>query len=101
MIKSELVGLLAASQPHLQRRDVELAVNCILEQMVCAFESNTRIEIRDFGSFTLRINPARNNARNPKTGEVVTIPAHPKVYFRPGKQLKDRVNESRERCAIK
>ena len=101
MIKSELVDLLAASQPHLQKRDVELAVNCILEQIAEALELNQRIEIRDFGSFTRRINPARNNARNPKTGEIVAIPANPKVYFRPGKQLKDRVNESRGRYAIK
>lgn len=101
MVKSELVELLAARQPHLQKHDIELAVNCILEQMAEALESNTRIEVRDFGSFTLRINPARANARNPKTGEAVAIPANPKVYFRPGKQLKDRVNAARGRCAIK
>ena len=56
--------------PNLLERDVELAVNCLLEQMIEALEAGERIEVRDFGSFSLRHHPARIG-RNPKTGEPV------------------------------
>ena len=100
MLRSELVEALSKKLPDLQPRDVELAVNCMIEQMIEALESGERIEIRDFGSFNLRIRPPRL-ARNQKTGEAVKMPSKSVVHFKPGKQLKDRVNDSREKCSIK
>lgn len=100
MLRSELVEALSKKLPDLQPRDVELAVNCMIEQMIEALESGERIEIRDFGSFSLRTRPARI-ARNPKTGESVSLTAKAVAHFKPGKQMRDRVNDSREKCSIK
>ena len=99
MIKSELITALAEKQPHLQKEDVEAAVNCMLEQMADALAQGQRIEIRGFGSFDLNTRPARM-ARNPKTGESVQKPATVAIHFKPGKEMKDRVNASRECCDI-
>ncbi|MEY3786598.1 MAG: hypothetical protein RLZ75_805 [Pseudomonadota bacterium] len=99
MVRSELVQILCDKLPELMPRDVELAVNCLLEQMMTAFESGERIEVRGFGSFDLRHQPARI-ARNPKTGESVSLPAKVKLHFKPGKEMRDRVNDSRSKCRI-
>lgn len=62
MVKSELVRVLSDKLPELQARDVELAVNSMLEQIIVALENGERIEIRGFGSFTLRHQPVRNTS---------------------------------------
>jgi integration host factor subunit beta len=91
MTKSELIELLAAEQSHLAYKDVELAVRCILEQMSNALASGERIEIRGFGSFSLHYRPPRIG-RNPKTGESVALAGKYVPHFKPGKDLRDRVN---------
>ena len=93
MTKSELIELLAAEQSHLAYKDVELAVRCILEQMSNALSSGERIEIRGFGSFSLHYRPPRIG-RNPKTGDSVALAAKHVPHFKPGKELRDRVNEA-------
>jgi integration host factor subunit beta len=85
--------------PELQLKDVELAVNCMFEQMNTALENGERIEIRGFGGFSLRHRPPRLG-RNPKTGEAVQLPAKIVLHFKPGKELKDRVNAARNNCRI-
>jgi integration host factor subunit beta len=100
MVKSELVRVLSEKLPDLQPRDVELAVNCMLEQMLIALENGTRIEVRGFGSFDLRHHAPRTR-RNPKTGEILLDgSATVKPYFKPGKELRDRVDASRTKCRI-
>ena len=99
MVKSKLVRALSEKLPGLQQRDVELALNCILAQMADALVEGERIEIRVFGSFNLHHRPARL-ARNPRTGETVDLPAKVKVHFKPGKEMKDWVNASRDQCDI-
>ena len=99
MIKSEFITALAKKQPHLEKEAVEAAVNCMLEQMADALARGQRIEIRGFGSFDLNTRPARM-ARNPKTGESVQMAAKVAIHFKPGKEMKDRVNASRECCDI-
>ncbi len=91
MTKSELIAALAASQPQLQPRDVELAVKELLEQMASALASGERIEVRGFGSFSLHYRPPRTG-RNPKTGATVSVPDKYVPHFKPGKELRDRVN---------
>lgn len=91
MTKSELIEILAAEQSHLAYKDVELAVRCILEQMSNALASGERIEIRGFGSFSLHYRPPRIG-RNPKTGESVALAGKHVPHFKPGKELRDRVN---------
>ena len=99
MIKSEWVRALNEKLPERQLGDVELAVNCMLEQMINALENGERIEIRGFGAFAMHQRPSRL-ARNPKTGDAVQLPAKVRVHFKPGKDLKDRVNAARDQCKI-
>ncbi len=93
MTKSELVEILAGHQPHLAHRDVELAVTVILEHMSETLASGDRIEIRGFGSFSLSCRPPRVG-RNPKTGESVALRARRIPRLKPGKELRERVNET-------
>jgi len=97
--KSELIEALAKQQPHLALKDVELAVKCIIEKMNEALSTGERIEIRGFGSFSLHMRPPRVG-RNPKTGESVTLSKKYVPHFKPGKELRDRVDASREKCNI-
>ena len=99
MVKSKLVRALSEKLPGLQQRDVELALNCILAQMADALVKGERIEIRGFGSFNLHHRPARI-ARNPKSGESLSLPAKVKVHFKPGKEMRDRVDAARDQCGI-
>ena len=99
MVKSELVNVIKEKLPELQLRDVELAMNCILEQMANALFQGERIEIRGFGSFDIRRRPPRS-ARNPMTGEAINLPAKIAAHFKPGKEMRDRVNASRNQCRI-
>lgn len=78
----------------MQQKDIELAINGIIEQLITAISQGTRIEIRGFGGFTLRERQARI-ARNPKTGDVVNLPRHHILHFKPGLDLRDRVNHGK------
>lgn len=93
MTKSELIELLARKQGHLAHKDVELAVKSLIEQMSQSLSSGERIEIRGFGSFSLHYRPPRMG-RNPKTGTAVALPGKYVPHFKPGKELRERVNES-------
>lgn len=95
MTKSELIAALATTQPQLQPRDVELAVKELLEQMSSALASGQRIEVRGFGSFSLHYRPPRAG-RNPKTGASVLVPDKYVPHFKPGKELRERVNGNSE-----
>src|ERR1044072_9862038 len=91
MTKSELIEALAQRQKHLAANDGELAVKSVLEQMSHALSTGERIEIRGFGSFALHFRPPRMG-RNPKTGEAVALPGKHVPHFKPGKELRERVN---------
>ena len=93
MTKSELIERLAARQTHLMQKDVELAVKHMLDRISLALAKQDRVEIRGFGSFALHHRPSRIG-RNPKTGEPVTIPAKHVPHFKPGKEMRERVNAS-------
>ena len=92
MTKSELIEVIAREQSHLAYRDVELAVKCMIEQMSRALATGDRIEIRGFGSFSLHYRPPRIG-RNPKTGDSVQLSGKYVPHFKPGKELRERVNE--------
>ncbi len=89
--KSELIERIAERQVQLGYKDVEVAVKSILEQMAMTLAVGDRIEIRGFGSFSLHHRPARVG-RNPKTGEPVSLPGKFVPHFKPGKELRDRVD---------
>ncbi len=100
MVKSELINRIVEKQPSLARRDVETSVNTILECLSNSLGRGDRIEIRGFGSFSLHYRPPRK-AHNPKTGARVFTEAKYTPHFKPGKELRERVNENREKYAIK
>ena len=91
MTKSELIEVLSRKQSQLAYKDIELAVKTILEYMSSSLSNGERIEIRGFGSFSLHYRPARSG-RNPKSGEPVSLPAKYVPHFKPGKELRQRVN---------
>lgn len=92
MTKSELIDDIALQTPEIQRRDVEVVVNVILETMSFALSEGKRIEIRGLGSFVPKLRRSRA-ARNPRTGASVTVPEKYVPFFSAGKELRERIND--------
>ena len=93
MTKSELIEKMADKLSHLSAKDVEKSIKEILELMVQSLAKGDRIEIRGFGSFSLHYRAPRVG-RNPKTGESVELSGKYVPHFKPGKELRERVNLS-------
>lgn len=93
MTKSELIERIAERQDQLSPKDIELAIKLILEYMSQSLASGSRIEIRGFGSFSIHYRAPRIG-RNPKTGESVELDGKYVPHFKPGKELRDKVNEN-------
>lgn len=91
MTKSELIEQLSLNADSLNKKEAEVVVNTIFDSIGDALAGGDRVEIRGFGSFTVRERDARE-ARNPKSGEVVSIPAKKTPFFKTGKELRARVN---------
>jgi integration host factor subunit beta len=95
LTKSELIERIAGKQTQLSAKDVELAVKGVLETMSQVLAEGGRIEIRGFGSFSLHYRVPRIG-RNPKTGAPVALSGKHVPHFKPGKELRDRVNKGME-----
>jgi integration host factor subunit beta len=91
MIKSELIQRIAAKNPGLYQRDIEKIVNIILTTIVDAMARGDRVELRDFGTFSVRFREG-GARRNPRTGEPVTVEGKVFPYFRTGKEMGRRLN---------
>ena len=91
MTKSELIEHLSLTDAGLNKKEAELVVNTIFDTIGGALISGDRVEIRGFGSFTIRERDSRE-ARNPKSGDVVKIAAKKTPFFKTGKELRERVN---------
>jgi len=91
--RSELIAALVARQPHLLPMDVDMATRHVLGQLTAALAAGERIEVRGFGSFELRFRPARLG-RNPRTGTQVALPARYSSHFKPGTDLRRRINNA-------
>lgn len=90
MTKSELISRLSKKFPNLLLRDIENLVNIMMEEISSALQSGGRVELRGFGAFSVRKRDPRK-ARNPKNGQEVSIGERHSIYFRTGKELRDRV----------
>ena len=97
MNRSDFVNHLFYHFPQLTRRDAELAVNAIFESMSEAMTSGSRIEIRDFGSFSVK-QQAPRLGRNPRNGETVNIAEKRVTHFKPGKALREAVDQETSRA---
>ncbi len=93
MTKSELIELLADRQKYLSVRDIDTSVKLMLDELITAMSRGERVEIRGFGSFSLNYRKPRVG-RNPKSGESVSLDSKYVPHFKPGKELRERVNES-------
>ena len=91
MTKAELVEEVAKSS-HLTKKDAEVIVQTVLDSIIESLKDGKKVELRGFGSFRLRQRSSRTG-RNPKTGEKVKVPAKRIPYFKPGKELKDLINQ--------
>lgn len=93
MTKSELIEILVDRHDQLSVKDIELSVKTMLDHMTESLSQGNRIEIRGFGSFSLHYRAPRTG-RNPKTGESVSLDAKYVPHFKPGKELREQVNDS-------
>ena len=91
MIRSELVTRIAELNPHLYQKDCEAVVDAILDKITDALAAGGRVEIRGFGTFSVKELRTRQG-RNPKTGESVAVRGKKVVQFKPGKEIRQRVN---------
>ena len=94
MIKTKLVQRIAGQNPHLFAKDVKKGVNAILDEIEAALVRRDRVEIRGFGTFTVKTWSARPLGRNPKTGAPISIPEKHHPSFRTGKEMKARLNST-------
>jgi integration host factor subunit beta len=91
MTRAELIQQLAFRFPQLTASDVDLSVRTIMGEISRTIAHGGRVEVRGFGSFSAHYRPARVG-RNPKTGKAVQVPAKYQPHFKPGKELRERVN---------
>ena len=92
MIKSELIQRMAAANPHLYHRDLEMIVNTVFDEIVEALANGDRVELRGFGTFSTKHRAARTG-RNPRTGETVHVAEKAVPAFKMGKELRERLNK--------
>lgn len=95
MLKSELIEMLAAENPHLTQSDVERLVATFFETITQTLEAGARVELRGFGAFSPRYRKPRVG-RNPRTGESVAVPEKWVPFFRTGKDLRHRIDATRD-----
>jgi integration host factor subunit beta len=93
MIKSELVSQIAQANPHLYQRDVERIVNTVFDEISTTLARGDRVELRGFGAFSVKRRPARMG-RNPRTGDPVDVEAKRAPFFKTGKEMRERLNNS-------
>lgn len=91
MIRSELLQALAADNPDLRPEEVEQVVDIFFDEISARLAEGGRVELRGFGTFSTRKREARTG-RNPRTGEAVEVPAKFVPYFKPGKEMRERLN---------
>ena len=90
MTKSELIARLSKRYSHLYQRDIEVLVNTVFDEISKALAEGNRVELRGFGAFSIRQREARA-ARNPKNGAMVSVDQRHAIYFRTGKELRERI----------
>lgn len=95
MTRSELIAHLAAQNPHLRQDDVEAVVQTVFDTIADTLARGGRVELRGFGAFTIRWRGARQG-RNPRTGEAVEVGGKALPHFKPGKELRLRINADGE-----
>ena len=92
MIRSELLQALSADNPDLRPEEVEQVVDIFFDEIAARLAEGGRVELRGFGAFSTRQRDARTG-RNPRSGDSVSVPAKKVPYFKPGKEVRERLNK--------
>ncbi len=92
MIRSELLQAMATDNPELRAEEVEQVVDIFFDQIAARLAEGGRVELRGFGAFSTREREARTG-RNPRSGEAVSVPSKRVPYFKPGKEIRERLNK--------
>jgi integration host factor subunit beta len=92
MIRSELLQALAKDNPELRADEVEQVVDIFFDEIASRLAEGGRVELRGFGAFSTRDRGARTG-RNPRSGESVKVPSKRVPYFKPGKEIRERLNK--------
>jgi integration host factor subunit beta len=95
MIKSDLVWRIWHQNPHLLSRDAEKIVDAIFDEIIASLARGKRVELRGFGTFSLRVHKAQTG-RNPRTGALVPVPKRTHPHFKMGKEMRERLNRREE-----
>jgi integration host factor subunit beta len=95
MIKSDLVWRMRQQNPHLHHRDVEKIVDAIFDEITASLARGKRIELRGFGTFSVKVHEARTG-RNPRTGALVPVPNRAHPHLKTGKEMRERLNRPEE-----
>jgi len=93
--KSELIEKISAKIPQLGNKDVELSVKILIDKVIDSLATGDRTEVRGFGSFSVHYRKPRIG-RNPKTGDSVSLPGKNAAHFKPGKVLRNKINNSHD-----
>ncbi|MBX7536703.1 integration host factor subunit beta [Qipengyuania flava] len=91
MIRSELLAAISKDNPELRAEEVEQVVDIFFDEISQRLSEGGRVELRGFGAFSTREREARQG-RNPRTGDLVDVPAKRVPYFKPGKEIRERLN---------
>ena len=91
MIRSELLAVLARENPELRMEEIEKVVSVFFDEIAQRLANGGRVELRGFGAFSTRAREARKG-RNPRTGAAVAVPGKRVPYFKPGKEMRARLN---------
>lgn len=92
MIRSELLQALARDNPELRAEEIEQVVEIFFDEIAARLAEGGRVELRGFGAFSTRQRESRMG-RNPRSGEAVAVPAKRVPYFKPGKEIRERLNK--------
>ena len=93
MVKSKIFKELHKQNPQLTNSQIETIVNTIFESIFESLQNSRAVELRNFGRFSVKTIKAKNNARNPKSGEIIYVPKKKKVSFKMSKHLKGEINK--------
>lgn len=92
MIRSELLQALGRDNPELRADEIERVVDVFFDEIAAKLARGGRVELRGFGAFSTREREARQG-RNPRTGDTVSVPGKRVPYFKPGKEMRQRLND--------
>ena len=91
LTKAEIIESIKSISPHISRDDIHIVIDSLFDELRDALADGKTIELRGLGTFEVRKRAGKNNARNPKTGDKVSVEGHGVAVFRPGKELQEKV----------